>query len=256
MQITVLSENTTAVPALGCEHGLSLYIEGCGLRLLFDMGQSDLFASNARALGIDLGQVDLAVISHGHYDHGGGLQTFLRCNDHAPVYLSRYAFEPHFNAAGKYIGLDPGLEESDRLRPVGSVTQIAPSVTLYDGCPRPYGVDSAGQSYLSEGQRLPEDFRHEIYLMLEEQGKRVLISGCSHGGICNIARHFQPDVLVGGFHFFKRPLDATLAAEGKALGKLGIRYYTGHCTGEAQRAFLSEFIPNLTALRTGERVEL
>lgn len=252
MTITVLTENTSADPRLGCEHGLSLYIEACGLRLLFDMGQSELFARNARLLGVDLEKVDLAVISHGHYDHGGGLATFLNRNSHAPVYLSCYAFEPHFNAAGKDIGLDPSLKRAERLRPVKGKVELAPGVTLYSHCPRPYGVDSAGQSFEAEGRRLPEDFRHELYLMLEEKGKRVLISGCSHGGIRNIAEHFRPDVLIGGFHFFKRPLDETLAKEAVALGGLGIRFYTGHCTGEAQLAFLRPLIPNLQAFRTGD----
>ena len=85
MKITSLVENTTADPRLGKEHGLSLYIEAAGKTLLFDMGQSGLFAQNARTLGLDLAKVDLAVLSHGHYDHGGGLTHFLELNKTAPV---------------------------------------------------------------------------------------------------------------------------------------------------------------------------
>ena len=101
MIIRILTENTTACPELTAEHGLSLYIEANGLRILFDAGQSDAFAENAQRLGVDLSGVDLAVLSHGHYDHGGGLMRFLELNDHAPVYVSSHAFGGHYNASGK-----------------------------------------------------------------------------------------------------------------------------------------------------------
>ena len=100
MKITTLIENTSA-RGLPTEHGLSLFVETAEHKFLFDMGQTDLFARNAETLGIALSKVDFAVLSHGHYDHGGGLNTFLALNDHAPVYMSRYAFEPHYNGTEK-----------------------------------------------------------------------------------------------------------------------------------------------------------
>lgn len=254
MIVTVLVENTTVDSGLGCEHGLSLHIETGGRQVLFDMGQSPLFAENARALGVDLARVDLAVISHGHYDHGGGLATFLKRNDRAPVFLSDYAFEPHYNAAGKDIGLDPSLKEEKRLRPGQGVRQLLPGITLYDHCPRPYGVDSAGLTMGAD--RGLEDFRHEQYLLVEEGGRRILFSGCSHAGIRNIQAYFHPDVLVGGFHFSKRPLDESLEADGAWLAQFPTAFYTGHCTGEAQLRFLQSQMPELTAIRTGNRLEI
>ena len=80
MKITALLENTTKRPDMSTEHGLSLYIETAGHKILFDMGQTELFSENAAALGIDLEAVDLAVLSHGHYDHGGGLATLYAHN--------------------------------------------------------------------------------------------------------------------------------------------------------------------------------
>ena len=67
------------------EHGLSLFIETEEHKILFDMGQSDAFIKNALSLGIDIAKVDIAVISHGHYDHGGGLRYFLELNRSAPI---------------------------------------------------------------------------------------------------------------------------------------------------------------------------
>ena len=112
MRITALLENTSAC-GLPVEHGLSLFVEmenGC--RFMFDMGQTGLFARNAETLGIDLNIADFAVLSHGHYDHGGGLATFLRLNDHAPVYMSRHAFEPHFNGTEKYLALGDKIADA------------------------------------------------------------------------------------------------------------------------------------------------
>ena len=132
MRITALVENTVGRDCVGCEHGLSLYIETVGRTVLFDMGQSDLFLRNAQALGLDLAAVDVAVLSHGHYDHGGGLATFLKLNNHAPVYMSRHAFEPHFNGTEKYIGLDSLLQASGRIVYVDEEKEIAPGLKLYN----------------------------------------------------------------------------------------------------------------------------
>ena len=111
MTITSLIENTSSV-GLPVEHGLSLFIESDnGLKILFDMGQGGLFARNAAELGIELQKVDIAIISHGHYDHGGGLRTFLEVNEKAKVYIHGSAFEPHYSlreSGMKYKGLDRG----------------------------------------------------------------------------------------------------------------------------------------------------
>ena len=87
MRLYTLVEEHAADPTFGCEHGLSFYLETEREHLLFDLGQSELFLRNAHTLGLDIARVDRAFLSHGHYDHGGGLSAFLRENDHAPVYV-------------------------------------------------------------------------------------------------------------------------------------------------------------------------
>ena len=91
MKLWTLMENTTCDANLVCEHGLSLYIEANGQRILFDAGQTGAFADNAQNMGVDLSQVDLCILSHGHYDHGGGIKRFLEVNDHAKVYVSVFS---------------------------------------------------------------------------------------------------------------------------------------------------------------------
>ena len=97
MTIKSVVENTSAV-GLPVEHGLSLYIQlENGRNILFDMGQRRLFAENAEQLGLSIADIDTAIVSHGHYDHGGGLRAFLEINDKAKVYIHKDAFQPHYS---------------------------------------------------------------------------------------------------------------------------------------------------------------
>ena len=125
----------------GCEpeHGVSLYIEtGNGLKVLFDTGQSDLFARNAARLGIDLREVDLAVISHGHYDHGGGLNEFLRINTKAPVYIRESALGEHYSIRSSGV-TDIGLKINDlsRLIFTKDIEILPDGITLFTTPTRP-----------------------------------------------------------------------------------------------------------------------
>ncbi len=258
MKITALTENTSSREDLGSEHGLSLFVETKETRLLFDMGQSGLFAKNAEKLGVDLREAELAVLSHGHYDHGGGLPVFLAMNDRAPVFLSRYAFDEVYNAEGRYIGLDPALKTEPRLVFTGEETELSPSLHLY-ACnerERKHPIDSAGLTVKREGKLVPDDFRHEQFLLAEEHGTRVLFSGCSHKGILNLIEWFRPDVLVGGFHLMKTAPGEDLEPFVRALGSCGAELFTCHCTGQAQFDYLRERMDNLYYLSVGERIVL
>lgn len=240
MKITVLAENT-ACNGFGCEHGLSLFVESGERKFLFDCGQSELFAENAEKLGVDLSEAEFMVLSHGHYDHGGGLAKFLELNKTAPVYVQETAFRPHGNADGKDIGLtfDPTWE--DRLVLTKDRLELGDSMTLLS-CNGEFRLWPSNSFGLTEdGQQ--DRFLHEQYLVVEENGRRIVLSGCSHKGILNIVVWLKPDVLAGGFHFMK--LDPMMPSDRSALdnaaGALlstGATFYTGHCTGEAPFAYL------------------
>ena len=257
MKITALAENTSVCEEIGAEHGLSLYIETERHHILFDMGQTELFAQNAAKLGVDLAAVDVAILSHGHYDHGGGLRRFLELNDHAPVYLNRRAFEPHYNGE-KYIGLDVSLSDSDRLIPVDEILSIDDELSLYscNDRPKPHNFGSFGLNMIRGGEAVPDDFSHEQYLLIEEDGKRVLISGCSHKGILNIAEWFRPDALIGGFHFIKLSPGDELMHYAQELDRYDTDYYTCHCTGMEQFAFMQPYLGRLHYLSAGQTVEV
>lgn len=260
MKIVTLIENTSQRPDLLPEHGLSLYIETKHHKILFDTGASGSFANNAKKLGIDLSQVDVAVISHGHDDHAGGLPVLFEINRNAPIYLLPKAAEPHYNVEDTFIGIMPGVLRSNRLRYSRDGQQIGQGLTLFtcEGRESVQTVDTAGLTVLRDGEFLPDDFSHEQYLLIEEDGRKVLISGCSHKGILNIANWFCPDVLIGGFHFFKQAPDSDMVTgAAKTLLNYPTVYYTGHCTGQGQYETMKHIMGDrLHYLSTGTVVEL
>lgn len=264
MKITVLIENTTRDNSLVNEHGISLYIETSRDVILFDSGQSGNIILNARKLGVDLGRVNFAVLSHGHYDHSGGFMRFLEANDHAKLYMNKDVFGNHLNRKGKYIGVDPKLRVSQCVVFTGNEYRIKDGLTLYTCNDRElkYPIDSAGLSIKTDGVTRPDVFRHEHYLLIEDEGKRVVISGCSHKGILNIVNWFEPDYLIGGFHFMDINVDTAVGRkrlEDAAEELLGYdtKYYTGHCTGMEQYEYMKNIMGNrLEYIYTGKSFEI
>ena len=262
MKLYTLIENTTTDETLVCEHGLSLYIEANGQRILFDAGQTGAFADNAEKMGIDLSQVDICILSHGHYDHGGGLKRFLEVNDHAPIYVSRHAFGDYYNGEEKYIGLDWELLNEERITFVRDNLTLTEQLSLHacSGFPQPYYTDAYGMQAKHKDALEVDDFRHEMYLLIRDGERRIIVSGCSHRGVMNIKTWFAPDVFIGGFHLMKLDpeKEATrLKFTAMELLKKETVYYTGHCTGEKQyEALKTHMGDRLHRLSTGAIYEV
>ena len=257
MKVTSLLDNVSDRPELACEHGLSLYIEADGKKILFDMGHTRIFAENAEKLGVDLSAVDFAVVSHGHWDHGGGIPYFLEINPTAPVYLSRWGFDPYYDEkSGDYAGLDTALRENPRIVLIGDEPTLTPHMFLCscNGRERRDPFGSFGLSSRRGGVTQPDDFRHEQYLVIEEDGKRVVVSGCSHKGILNILDWLKPDVLIGGFHFMMMEPGPELDRYADALERSGVTFYTGHCTGQKQFEAMQARLSRTRSLSTGESI--
>ena len=248
MKISVLAENVPLSDEFQCEHGLSLHIKTESRSILFDIGGSDIFCANAAAKDIDLGGVDLAILSHGHYDHGGGLHHFFAVNDHAPVYVSRHAFGDYRirleDGETNYIGIDPIHAENNRIRYVDKQLNLAEDMMIFSDVGHDYPRPSGNSRLLmgADCDYLPDDFRHEQNLLVTaKSGKRILLAGCAHSGIVNILEHCRtlcgayPDVVIGGFHLIDRgssPEDlAELDALARRLLQTGAQFYTCHCTG-------------------------
>lgn len=260
VKLQVLIENTTSDPELHSEHGLSLYIETDHHKILFDSGQSGKFADNAAKMGIDLSAVDMAVLSHGHYDHGGGFNRFFELNDSCRLYLNRFAMLPKFHGQSRYIGLDLKLMQNPRLFHLTDYAKIGNSLYLYS-CNRMEDLfpdPSAGLNILQNGRLQPDTFQHEHYLLIRDNDRKILISGCSHKGIHNIVKWFEPDILVGGFHFMDIDPDTPrgrrrLEKSAEKLMKYNTQYYTGHCTGKRQYDVMKDIMGDqLHSISTGD----
>ena len=276
MKIITLLENTACREDVTTGHGLSQYIETETHKILFDMGPGASFAENADRLGVDLAEVDIAILSHGHNDHSGGLQEFFRRNSRAKVYVHPAAFGSYWaveaDGTGKFLGLEDGLREefADRFAAVSGVTVIDDTQTLFDTVGSAFpAVDTSVRlkEKTAEGYT-PDRFLHEHNLILREGDKAVVFGGCAHRGIVNIRDAAaailgrEPDALVSGFHLFNltegnEQGDALIRTTAEELNRGSVVCYTGHCTGDHAYGLMKEILgQKLEKISTGGMLEL
>jgi 7,8-dihydropterin-6-yl-methyl-4-(beta-D-ribofuranosyl)aminobenzene 5'-phosphate synthase len=239
MNITVLIENLVYRKGLGAEHGLSLYIETGRNKILFDTGQTGAFAENAQKLDIDISDVDYLVISHGHFDHTGGINKFIDINSKAKILLSRRALNPKYKNED-YIGIPPFFAiPPERFHFIDSLYNISKNVSVLGDI----RIENTSETHFSgfyeehNGELVPDTFHDELFLSIETEQGIHIFSGCSHNGISNILltakAHFLKPVisLIGGFHL----ADCTYHQVENLVEFINIErvknIYTGHCTG-------------------------
>ena len=252
MKIVNLIEDTEGKYGCSYEHGLSFYIETERHKVLLDLGQTDNSISNAKKLGIDLENVDLVVLSHGHYDHSGGMIPFSKINDRAAIYMQSSACGDYYADDGimagndryRYIGIDKDILKLPQIRLVEGDHIINDELELFAIKNRTHNMPFTNKSLLvktSEGF-VSDDFGHEHYLVVRENGLSVLLSGCAHNGILSILDAYKakygsiPNVVVSGFHlmvkreYHENELDEVSAIAEK-LKTYQTRFFTCHCTG-------------------------
>ncbi len=254
MKIINLIENTEGDRGCAAAHGLSFYIETAHHTLLMDLGPSDETLRNAEKLGIDLGRVDTVVLSHGHYDHSGGILAFAARNPRAAIYLQRTATGDYYSDTGRtdvpeeeryrYIGIDKRIAELPGVVFLDGDCRIDDELSLFTLRERTVPVPSTNSRMKerTNGRYDRDDFRHEQYLVIAEGERRILLSGCAHNGMVNILAEYRrrcgadPDAAISGFHLMKktdytecelREIDETA----EALLGFDTVFYTGHCTG-------------------------
>jgi 7,8-dihydropterin-6-yl-methyl-4-(beta-D-ribofuranosyl)aminobenzene 5'-phosphate synthase len=282
MRVTALVENNRLEDRedLEPEFGLSMLVELGESKVLFDMGATSVYASNAARLDIDISEIDVAVVSHHHFDHGGGLEHFLENNQKATVYLREapraQRWFKAFAVLKRPIGLDLGVLErfEDRLEFVDERREIAPGAFLLTAIESRHFKPRGNRRLFIEhdGGFKRDPFDHELMMVVHEDDGMVVFTGCSHSGVLNMIETAQKQfsgtpikAVIGGFHLIGLPFYNSMAAsrsEVRAIGReilerIDGHVYTGHCTGEkAYRVLDGVMGERLKPFRTGTSVEL
>jgi 7,8-dihydropterin-6-yl-methyl-4-(beta-D-ribofuranosyl)aminobenzene 5'-phosphate synthase len=234
---------------LVAEHGFALWIETQGKHILFDTGQGNALLSNCQALGIDLSKTEALVLSHGHYDHTGGVAQVLQLAPKAHVFahpfICKERYSVHSDAAHS-VSMPAASREAlenlsrEQLHWVTQPVDLFPGIGLTGPVPRTTEYeDGSGVFYLDPNGVQPDLLEDDLSLWISSTKGILLFVGCSHAGIMNIIslvlRMTGQDhvhAILGGLHLLnagEQRLQRTLAQLAAASDYL----YPCHCTGDA-----------------------
>ncbi len=272
MRIVILLENSRISSKFKAKHGISLYVETENRKLLFDCGPDSTFFENAHKLKLDPSAVDYMILSHGHYDHGGGLAAFMKHNSHARIIMKNTAVNRYFVKKFFLLKINIGLKlnkiDKSRLEFIAGYHELEKTLAVCSGFQKD-GFIPAGNTSLytmdADGKDIMDPFDHEVCLLIKENDKNVLFTGCSHSGLGNMMRSVKKqasidkiDVVMGGFHLYNPITRKTESREriDSFLEELSefpeTVFYTGHCTGNKALEYLqSESNGRILPFKTG-----
>lgn len=268
MKVIALMENE-GYEGLVAEHGLSIYIEYRDKKYLLDTGASNAFVENAGKLGVDLAAVDIAALSHAHYDHSGGYEGFFEKNQKAKVFIRREVDEDCYSKVGpikKYIGVPHGIMTKYEARFV----RVSGDYRVEEGV---WLIPHKTENIAEKGKKghmycktvsgyVPDEFRHEQSLVFDTEYGLVIFNSCCHSGVENIVAEVletfegkQVAAVFGGFHLMGLTGVTSMGVKAKEVEALGEKLiaqgvekiYTCHCTGKPAYAILERVL--------GERVQ-
>jgi len=266
MKITILAENTAPEGSgLGAEFGFSSLVEFNGEQILFDTGSSGLFIENAKKLGVDLGKTDFVVLSHGHWDHSGGLPRFIEAFDTKGMTFVSHpdAFEEKVHGSRPYIRCPLSKEDVERAFGKCMFTrtpfEFMPGAIFLGEATRTYEDPGTCGDHVIGGRAVPDSMYDDSAVVFKVDKSAVLLTGCSHSGILNLAKAAEKygklRAVVGGFHLHNAGSSRMdkIMSEFKRMGITALR--PGHCTGDMPISMMER---NLGARRitTGEVITL
>jgi 7,8-dihydropterin-6-yl-methyl-4-(beta-D-ribofuranosyl)aminobenzene 5'-phosphate synthase len=269
--ITVLMENSVRSRGLMAEHGLAFHLQAGDDSVLFDTGQSALLVENARQLGVDLTQLCAIALSHGHYDHTGGLSAIWELAPGAGLFVHPAVLAPRFarnpDGTSRAVGTsEAGLAainaHGPQLHGTSKPTEVLPGFFLTGEIPRETDFeDVGGPFFLDEAGQWPDPIVDDQALFFDTRDGVVVLLGCAHAGVVNTLRHVRRltsdrpiHAVLGGMHLLvasPERLEATV----QALREMNVaRLGPAHCTGAAATARLwHEFPKTCTTCSVGSR---
>jgi 7,8-dihydropterin-6-yl-methyl-4-(beta-D-ribofuranosyl)aminobenzene 5'-phosphate synthase len=262
VKVTILMDNRAHQEGLAVEHGLSIFIEHRGFRLLFDTGKSAALIENAAKLGVDLSTLDAVVLSHGHYDHTGGLAAVLARNRRLRVYLHPRAMMPRY---GRKEGRPPHpngmpvasavvlMKREEEIAWTAHPTAIAEGIHVTGPVPRVNDLETPGGPFFDDAEGVtPDTIEDDQSLWIETEQGIVVVAGCAHAGIVNTMDYIaqlagveRMHAVIGGLHLgaaSNERLEATVAALRRRRVE---RLLPLHCTGDQAAAYLAEQLPGI-----------
>jgi 7,8-dihydropterin-6-yl-methyl-4-(beta-D-ribofuranosyl)aminobenzene 5'-phosphate synthase len=271
LEVVVLAENTVHRKRLLGEHGLGFWIDADGRKLLFDTGQGKVLQENARQLGIRLEGIEAVAISHGHYDHTGGLHVVFERARRSKVCLHPAALQKKYSRQDKpphrSIGIPLPDEQAVRHRAHNLIwttqpTEIVPGVYITGEIPRITNFeDVGGPFYTDRTCTHPDPLADDQALYVESAKGIVVLLGCAHAGAVNTLEYVSRitgrkriHAVLGGMHLL-RASRRRIEATGDALERFKVRIMApGHCTGVAAVAyFWNRFPSQVKECTTGAR---
>lgn len=274
MEIQVIVENTSDNNKVKGRHGLSLLITTNNTSLLYDFGPLNSLQQNAKYLGVQLHNVDIAVLSHNHIDHGGDINNFCLINKKALIHVNTDLSEKLYTKIMSFLYFPVGIKLNSKYRNRIVVHNNSEKILDYIHLVKLSKYKNKSNLnkdlYIKKnGKYRNDDFQHESAIVIEEDQELFVFCACSHHGVSKIledVKHNFPNrkikAFIGGFHMCnpvnkKNEKEEIIREEIEAIKKYDTNLYTGHCTGSFAFGLFTEELGNkVHKLSTGMRIEI